>query len=278
MIAFIGSVFSPYYALARRRGAGDPLHHCALNVALYGAGGKRWSLTERGSGALQRDAASLTIGPSGLTWDGRALTIRIDEVTVPLPSRIRGTVRLYPTALTRHHVELDAAGRHRWWPIAPCARIEVELERPARRWSGAGYLDTNSGDEPMERAFTTWDWSRACLRDGTAILYDVRRRAGDRMALALRCDRSGVVESFAVPPATPLPPTLWRVARGTRADAGHPATVQETLEDAPFYSRSIVRQHLLGEPVTAMHESLSLDRFAQPLVQLMLPFRMPRRR
>lgn len=270
-------MFSPYYALARRRGAGDPEHHCALNVALYGAGGKRWSLTERGRNALQRDAGSLTIGPSALTWDGQALTIRIDEVTVPLPSRIRGTVRLYPTALTRHRDDLDDAGRHRWWPIAPCARIEVELERPARRWSGAGYLDTNGGDEPMERAFTTWDWARASLRDGTAILYDVRRRDGDRMALALRCDRSGAVEPFPVPPATPLPPTLWRVARGTRADAGHPATVQETLEDAPFYSRSIVRQHLLGEPVTAMHESLSLDRFARPVVQLMLPFRMPRR-
>ena len=40
VIAFIGSVFSPYYALARRRGAGDPLDHCALNVALYGAGGR----------------------------------------------------------------------------------------------------------------------------------------------------------------------------------------------------------------------------------------------
>jgi hypothetical protein len=37
VIAFIGSVFSPYYAWARRRGHGlaDPLNHCALNVALY---------------------------------------------------------------------------------------------------------------------------------------------------------------------------------------------------------------------------------------------------
>ena len=37
VIAFIGSVFSPYYALARRRrhgrGGADPLAHCAINVA-----------------------------------------------------------------------------------------------------------------------------------------------------------------------------------------------------------------------------------------------------
>ena len=43
LIAFIGSVFSPYYAWARRRGPADPQNHCALNVALYGPGGNRWA-------------------------------------------------------------------------------------------------------------------------------------------------------------------------------------------------------------------------------------------
>jgi len=33
---------------------------------------------------------------------------------------------------------------------------------------------------------------------------------------------------------------------------------------------------LLGESVTAMHESLSLDRFRARWVQMLLPFRMPR--
>ncbi len=32
-----------------------------------------------------------------------------------------------------------------------------------------------------------------------------------------------------------------------------------------------------GAPVEWVHESLSLDRFAHPIVRLMLPFRMPRR-
>ncbi len=269
-------MFSPYYALARRRGAGDPEHHCALNVALYGAGGKRWAMTERGRGALQRDATTLTIGPSALAWDGTALTIRIDEVTVPFPSRLRGVVRLIPTAVTDREFTLDAAGRHRWWPIAPCARVEAELERPALSWSGAGYLDSNAGDEPLERGFTTWDWSRASLRNGTAVLYDARRRSGEALSLALRCDPSGTVEEFTPPPVASLPTTFWRVARGTRVDAGQTATVRETLEDAPFYARSLLDTHLLGERVAAVHESLSCDRFDSRVVQAMLPFRMPR--
>ena len=42
IIAFIGSVFSPYY---KKSGRGDPLDHCALNVALYVFCGRRWGLT-----------------------------------------------------------------------------------------------------------------------------------------------------------------------------------------------------------------------------------------
>jgi carotenoid 1,2-hydratase len=49
------------------------------------------------------------------------------------------------------------------------------------------------------------------------------------------------------------------------------------LEDAPFYARSVVAARLFGEPVLSFHESLALDRFANPWVRLMLPFRVPRR-
>ena len=36
IIAFVGSVFSPYYRSALKHCAADPENHCALNVALYG--------------------------------------------------------------------------------------------------------------------------------------------------------------------------------------------------------------------------------------------------
>ena len=65
--------------------------------------------------------------------------------------------------------------------------------------------------------------------------------------------------------------------RSQRSDAGHVPSVQATLEDTPFYNRCLVAAHWQGQPVLAMHESLDLGRFAQPIVQAMLPFRMPRR-
>jgi carotenoid 1,2-hydratase len=93
----------------------------------------------------------------------------------------------------------------------------------------------------------------------------------------LLIDDEGAVETFAPPPRQGLPANLWRVPRASQAEAGQQADVLETLEDTPFYSRSLIRTHLLGQPATAMHESLSLDRFRSAWVRMLLPFRMPRR-
>ncbi len=286
IIAFIGSVFSPYYAWARRHGRGDPRNHCAINVALYKPrGGKRWSLTERGRSSLNQSPERLEVGPSALHWDGDALTVEINERAAPLPHPIRGRVRVHPHALTHQDFLLDGSpntgadlgGRHRWWPIAPCARLEIEMSEPRLHWSGSGYLDMNAGDEPIEDGFRCWDWSRADLDGDTAILYDIWAADGATRGLALRIDRGGAIEPFRPPPRVPLPRSLlWRIGRGTRCETGGNAAVRQTLEDTPFYARSVVSARLLGRPVRAMHESLSLKRFASPWVQALLPFRMPR--
>ena len=281
MIAFIGSVFSPYYAWARRQAPGcaaDPLNHCAVNVALYGRGGSRWAMTERGRGAVQREAQALQIGRSALHWHGDTLTIALDEVAVPWPSRLRGRITLHAAARFDRPVALDAHGAHRWCPIAPGARVEVDLRQPGLRWSGPGYLDANHGDAPLEHAFRRWDWSRAHLSGGrSVVLYDVERIGAEPLALGLQFDVDGSVNTLEPAPPAALPNTLWQLARGTRSDAGAPARALRTLTDAPFYARSLVNTQLHGERVTAMHESLSLTRFDTAWVQAMLPFRMPRR-
>jgi carotenoid 1,2-hydratase len=278
IIAFIGSVFSPYYATARRAGPADPTDHVALNVALYGRGGKRWTMTERSHGALRRTATSLGIGPSEVHWDGTCLRIRIDERTAVLPSPVRGEVRVYPEAVGQQVFTLDGAGAHRWWPIAPRATVEVDLPEPGRRWRGLGYLDCNHGDAPLERDFVAWHWSRTMKQSGATVFYDITRRDGTDTGLALEFDGTGNAVPVAAPPVAPLRRTLWGVPRRTRGDAGTRAGVVSTLEDGPFYARSVVKATVHGTPVTAVHESLSLDRFRARWVQGLLPYRMPRNR
>jgi carotenoid 1,2-hydratase len=276
LIAFIGSVFSPYYARARRRGEADPSNHCAFNVALYGARGGRWCMTERCAEQVERKQSMVSIGPSAMCWEGNALQIVLDEICAPVPRRLRGTIRLIPTGLCDGTFLLDAQGSHRWSPIAPCARIEVHLSDPELLWTGLGYLDSNTGAEPVEDGFEAWNWSRASLPDRTAVLYDFKPRRSPARTLALQIDPHGCIEELRIPPVSSLPSTGWRLPRQTRADAGQRVQVVRTLEDGPFYSRSLLQTSLLGTPVRAVHESLSLDRFRSRWVQCLLPFRMPR--
>ncbi len=266
-------MFSPYYAWAKS--PADPENHVAMNVALYGTK-KRWAMTERGRSSLSRTAESLQIGPSGLRWDGKTLVAEIDEISTPVLRRLRGTIRLTPGAIQPQTFTLDAAGRHRWRPIAPQSWVEVEFDNPKLSWFGCAYFDTNSGDVALAEDFASWHWSRTAAANGTTILYDVLRRDGTDLSLALRIDDAGRALPVAAPPVQRLPGTGWGIHRQTCADSGYTPTVLQTLENAPFYARSHIKTLINGAESEAIHESLSLDRFSAPWVRLLLPFRMPR--
>lgn len=86
VIAFVGSVFSPYYYWARQRDPNtNPENHCAINVAIYGRGVRRWSMTERGRRHVSRDAHHFQVGPSQLRWTGQYLELDLNEWSVPIP-------------------------------------------------------------------------------------------------------------------------------------------------------------------------------------------------
>jgi carotenoid 1,2-hydratase len=275
MIAFIGSVFSPYYAWSNWA---DPLQHCAINVALYRLDGARgrWAMTERGAKDVSRTAVKFHVGPSSLRWEDGALIIEVDEVTIPLPSRLRGTIKVVPQVMTASQVILSQRGNHIWHPLAPRARVTLDFDAPDLSWSGDGYFDTNRGDEPLERAFVDWHWGRAHVGDGVRLFYDVARRDRSQSRLALNIDHNGVLIQIADPPTVALPNTFWHIDRKAWRDEGAPITVLKTLEDTPFYARSALTTQIDGKSTTMMHESLDLNRLKNPVIRAMLPFRMPR--
>ncbi|NBU01964.1 MAG: carotenoid 1,2-hydratase [Betaproteobacteria bacterium] len=258
LIAFVGSVFSPYYAWARRRGSSDPMAHCALNVALYG-GLRRWAMTERGSGACQRDRDCFQIGPSLVRCSDQGLHWQINELANPLPRPLIG--------------EVSVAMGKGWRP-------DVFFDRPRLSWQGWAYVDANEGDEPIEQGFSDWDWSRAHLPDhSTAVLYDVRSTRSKVQAptvLALRFADGQAPQAFAPGKRQSLGKSLWGIERHSFHDDKQTARLHKNLEDTPFYNRSVIRSSVLGHEVLAMHETLDARRFARPWVQSLLPWRMPR--
>ena len=246
-------------------------------MATYGPGG-RFTMTDRGRGALRQTADALTVGPSQMRWENGALVIEIDEISSPpLISRVRGQIRLIPEAITGVEAMLTPDGAHIWRPFAPSARIEVDLTQ-GHSWQGHGYFDANFGTAALEDDFNYWTWGRFPQAGGGATcFYDGVRRDGSTLALGLAFDKDGAAREITPPPVARLPRTAWALRRETRADAGFVPRQVMPMLDAPFYSRSQVRTRINGEVTTGVHEALDLRRFAQPLLKPMLAVRVPRR-
>ena len=278
LIVFVGSVFSPYYHRARRRGVAAAEAHCAFNTILYGPGSrKRWSMTERSESALERSSDTYALGPSRIHWDGHSLTAAVDERCVPFPRRMRGTIRITPEVMTGHSLQLDRAGHHRWHPIAPLAHVEIDFPGLRTRWSGHGYLDSNDGTEPLADGFTGWDWTRLRMdNDECVVRYEAREHQRQPHRLALRFTNDGSLINEASSPAGRLATTsVWRMPR-RMPSGGDPHQLLRTLEDTPFYARSLLEATIDGQHGRGLHESLCMQRFTRPWVQTLLPFRMPR--
>ncbi|MEM1375245.1 MAG: carotenoid 1,2-hydratase [Pseudomonadota bacterium] len=274
IIGFIGSVFSPWYAWAGRR---SPQNHCCINVATYGPGG-RFTMTDRGASALRVSRDTFTVGPSSMRWTGKELVIDINEVSgPPIVSRVRGQVRVRPTAVTDVEMPLTPDGAHVWRPFAPTSRISVDLDAPGWQWDGHGYFDANFGTRALEQDFSYWNWGRFPRGDGSVCFYDADRLDGSKLATAVAFDAAGRASvPKNPPPLTRFKRSLWQVRRETRADPGHmPVQVQNML-DAPFYSRSAVRTRIDGQDCVGVHEALDLVRFRSPLIKPMLAVRVPR--
>ncbi|MEM6888216.1 MAG: carotenoid 1,2-hydratase [Pseudomonadota bacterium] len=275
VIGFIGSVFSPWYRWSGRR---DPQNNVCINVATYGPGG-RFSMTDRGRAALRQTASRLEVGPSMMRWENDRLLIDINEwSSPPLVSRIQGQIRLIPEALTAVELPLTPDSGHIWRPFAPCARIEVEIDRAGWSWEGEGYFDANFGTRALEEDFSYWTWGRFPTRTGATCFYDARRRDGSELAEGFSFRPDGSATEVPLPPKKRLKRSLWAVRRETRGDpASQPRQVLPML-DAPFYSRSAVETELNGERTVGVHEALDLRRFRSPLLKPMLAVRVPRRR
>ena len=246
-------------------------------MVTYGPGG-RFAMTDRGRSALHQSRDALQVGPSRMSWQNGSLVIDINEIaSLPLISRVRGQIRLTPSAVTGIEALLTPDARHIWRPFAPSASIEVDLTQ-GHRWAGHGYFDANFGQAALEADFRRWTWGRYPRRHGGATcFYDGVRADGSTLALGLDVAADGTCTQIVPPPMASLGRTWWALPRTTRCDAGAQPRQTMAMLDAPFYSRSVVETRIDGEQVTGVHEALDLVRFRSPVIKAMLAVRVPRR-
>lgn len=275
IIVFVGSVFSPYYFSARRKGNGQAENFCAINIGLYGDGrGKHWAMTERRARSVERGQNEYRLGPSCVRWEAGQLIYDIHERCAPFGQRLRGQVRVTPRVMHPTTYWLDEPRRHQWTPWSPEAKVEVEFNQPKIRWQGRAYVDGNAGDEALESAFQGWDWSRSSHAGGSILQYDVLRQDHSRELISICIKPDGTAQPLPAPDRQNVGRALWGIDRHPRS--AYPLKLERTLEDTPFYTRNLLLQQTPEGPQEMVHESLDLQRFQRAWVRSLLPFRMPR--
>ena len=247
-----------------------------MNVALYGEHKRAWALHERPVRQSDRARDGVVIGQSSMRWQGDRLRVDVNERTTPFARPVRGTVHLYPELYSGLALQIDGRGEHRWWPVAPLARIEVDLHEPGVHFTGHGYYDANAGVVPLEAAFETWSWSRARAADVAYLTYDVSTSAAERMSLAFKISARGDVSDLSPMWSAPMRRSYWGLPRQARVDHGQPCHIVRSLEDGPFYSRALVATRIDGRRVLAMHESLAAHRLRRRWVRRLVKYRMRR--
>ena len=149
IIAFVGSVFSPYYAWRGRRDAGKPLRDqrraLRRDEALGDDGARRGAL--RRSADASRRAQRARLGRRAGSIFGSTRPAR--RCRVALRGRVRLEARLSMRARSNSSRPAACLAADR----AAGARLACRMERPALSWRGSGYFDANRGDEPLERRF-----------------------------------------------------------------------------------------------------------------------------
>lgn len=275
IIAFVGSVFSPYYYKAQRKNGAQADDHIALNVVLYGKK-KAWVFTEAEGFGQSRERYTLQLRKNALRRVDDGYVIDIDERQVPGYAPLRGRVHVRFAASGGLPRALDEAGEHHWWPVAPISRVQVALSTPNLNWSGKAYHDVNWGSGPLPRAFRTWTWLRALHPEGTLVYYAPEGAEGHaaRPPFGTLYCHDGSRRDVEVPALQPLKKGRWGllpVCPGT-------AEVIEVREDTPFYTRALMRLRCEGLALSAMHEYLDVAAWQKNWVQYLLKFRMRRHR
>ncbi|MFH1132434.1 MAG: carotenoid 1,2-hydratase [Pseudomonadota bacterium] len=277
VVFFCGSAFSPFYALSRTQNRdADPLDHCAVNVVLYKRRSKIWTFTECTKENIERGCETFSVLGNEISWHGDFLSATFDLRSPVCGIPLEGYVRLYPARLFGQAVALDKRKKHFWHPVAPLSRIEVELKKPSISFQGSAYHDANVGLEPLSNGFKMWSWSRAEVRGRAIALYDGMEKDGSKFSLGRIFDPSGENTALGASSKVVLPSTRWLIPRQTRVDRTGSARLIRTLENSPFYARSLIETELEGEKTTCIHETLNLDRFNKKWVQFLFYLRMRR--
>ena len=263
-IFLVGSIFSPRYSVAARRG-GTALGHCAVNFALYeGDTRLAWVLSEYDGCAVVD--GGLSIGRSRVQWREGGVRFEVDERTAPWGRPVKALLELTAESPAGEEVQLLRGQPHHWQPLMPRATATLEVPTHGVSSSGRGYHDTNHGAEPLGGGVPGWQWMRAHGSEATTVHY--RLHTGEQLRVV--ANRAGVSLERSQSEELPQARTGWGLEVPGQLPTGEGRLPRGgLLESSPFYARFAA-----GQPgVDVMGEAADFRRFHSPCIRWMAHFR-----
>lgn len=267
-IFMLGSLFSPRYSVAARRGGG-PMKHCAVNFALYHEGVRRlWVLSEYPRAEVE-PGKQLRIGRSTLSYgDDGAVRMEVEDWTAPWGRPVSARLTLEPLTPSGDVVRLMPGLPHYWQAVAPRARARLEVPSLGVKEEGLGYHDTNHGDELLGERLAGWHWTRTHHREATVVDYHLPegveplRMVAREEGVWCGCGAESPLRSTVI--------TGWGLRVPSRLQTGNVVVGEgRLLESSPFYARMEARQDSLD----CMGEVADFRRFHSPFIRWMAHFR-----
>lgn len=268
-IFMLGSLFSPRYSVAARRG-GLPLEHSAVNFALYHQGVRQlWVLSEYPR-AEAESPGRLRIGRSTLTYGDRGeVVMEVEDVTAPWGRPVSARLTLEPLTPVGQVVQLAPELPHYWQALAPRSLASLEVPSLGVDARGLGYHDTNHGEELLGARLSGWHWARTHGEEATVVDYHLPDGVPP---LTMVADPHGVriTRASATEPSRPTSITGWGLRVPARLHAGGEVVgPPRLLESSPFYARLEARRGALD----SMGEVADFRRFHSPFIRWMAHFR-----
>ncbi|MFY2562506.1 carotenoid 1,2-hydratase [Corallococcus terminator] len=268
-IFMLGSLFSPRYSVAARRG-GRPMEHSAVNFALYHEGVRRlWVLSEYPHAEVE-SAGRLRIGRSTLTYgEGGTVRMDVEDWTAPWGRPVSARLTLEPLTPVGEVVRLMPELPHYWQALAPRARARLEVSSLGVKAEGLGYHDTNHGEELLGERLAGWHWARTHREDATTVV-DYHLPDGVAPLRMTACEQGVRCERGPGPLTRPTVITGWGLRVPSRLQTGNEEVGEaRLLESSPFYARLEARKGALD----CMGEVADFRRFHSPFIRWMAHFR-----
>ena len=256
IIFYKSNPFSTKYIENLTDGIVDVLHP-AISVSVYHKGKPvYYSFLEFGESDFSWDEQEMELKVGGDLFNYRPkenkLLINI-ELDQKLASRhgIQGTLKGEGRWSNPRLIHSESNDRHAWNLLLPHMDWEVDLAVEGKKgsqninFSGIGYHDHNTGQEPMKESFRDWYWGRYHFKDFTLVYYLMQKHGEEQMeAWLIDQNNKTVLEYFTDSELSDFGRNLFGLRSARKIELkSNQATVniqyRNKIDDGPFYQRFI---------------------------------------